>query len=130
MKKALVIGLLAALLCGCTKAVEQKYFCVLTLQTELSDGRVPVSITVDPTLPGNQFRNLNTGIEYPFPTLVNNFGLMEVQKGVYIVAFDGDALFSDGSHATVRFTEWGTPSSAITLMENTQTLVLKLTVLK
>jgi hypothetical protein len=129
MKKALVISLLA-LLCGCTKAVEQKYFCVLTLQTELSDGRVPVSITVDPALPGNQFCNLNTGIEYSFPTLVNNSGLMEVQKGVYIVAFDGDALFSDGSHATVRFTEWGTPSSAITLMENSQTLVLKLTVLK
>ena len=129
MKKVLILSLLV-LLSGCTKTVEQKYMCVVTLQTELSDGRVPVSITVDPTLPGNQFRNLNTGIQYAFPALVNNSGLMEVQKGVYIVAFDGDALFSDGSHATVRFTEWGTPSSAITLMENSQTLVLKLTVLK
>lgn len=129
MKKALILSLLV-LLCACTKSVEQQYMCVVTLQTELPDGRVPVSITVDPALPGNQFRNLNTGINYSFPTLVNNSGLMEVQKGVYLVSFDGDALFSDGSHATVRFTQWGTPSTSISLMDDRQTITLKLMVVK
>ena len=80
--------------------------------------------------PGNRFRNLNTGQSYPFPTFVNNSGVLEVLKGVYVVSFDGDALFQDGSHATVRFTEWGTPSSAITLMEDRQELVLKMVVLR
>ena len=129
MKKALILSLLV-LLCACTKSVEQQYMCVVTLQTELPDGRVPVSITVDPALPGNQFRNLNTGINYSFPTLVNNSGLMEVQKGVYLVSFDGDALFSDGSHVTVRFTQWGTPSTSISLMDDRQTITLKLMVVK
>lgn len=129
MKKVFILSVLI-LLCGCTKTVEQKYMCVVTLQAELSDGRVPVSITVDPTLPGNQFYNLNTGMNYNLPTLVNNTGLMEVQKGVYMVAFDGDALFSDGSHATVRFTQWGTPSTAINLMEDSQVITLKLIVVK
>ena len=55
--------------------------CTLTLQAELSDGRVPVSITVDPALPGNRFRNLNSGQSYPFPTFVNNSGVLEVLRG-------------------------------------------------
>ena len=101
MKKALILCCLL-FLTACTKAVQEKMMCTLTLQTELSDGRVPVSITVDPALPGNRFRNLNTGQSYPFPTFVNNSGVLEVLKGVYVVSFDGDALFQDGSHATVR----------------------------
>lgn len=129
MKKALILCCLI-LLTACTKAVQEKMMCTLALQTELSDGRVPVSITVDPALPGNQFRNLNTGQSYAFPTFVNNKGAMEVLKGVYMVAFDGEALFQDGSRATVRFSEWSTPSSAITLMEDRQEIVLKLVVLR
>ena len=129
MKKTLILCCFV-LLTACTKAVEEKMMCTLALQAELPDMRVPVSITVDPTLPGNQFRNLNTGQSYPFPTFVNNKGAMEVLKGVYQVAFDGEALFQDGSRATVRFTEWSTPSSAITLMEDRQEIVLKLMVIR
>ena len=129
MKKPLILCCLL-FLTACTKAVQEKMMCTLTLQAELSDGRVPVSITVDQALPGNRFRNLNTGQSYPFPTFVNNSGVLEVLKGVYVVSFDGDALFQDGSHATVRFTEWGTPSSAVTLMEDKRELVLKMVVIK
>lgn len=129
MKKTLFIACLLALLCGCSKPVEQNLYSQVTLQLELPDGRQAVSVTVDPALPGNQFRNLNTGINYPYPTFVNNQGRLQVQKGVYVIAFDGEALFADGSRARVRFSSWGSPSTAVNLMGDTESLQLKLTLL-
>ena len=130
MRRKLLIFSLLAVLCSCTKPAVDNLYCQLNLQAILPDGRQAVSITVDPALPGNQLRNLNTGISYPFPTFVNNLGSLQVQKGVYVISFDGDALFADGSHATVRFSAYGTPATAVNLMGDTEVLDLKLTILR
>ena len=130
MRRKLLIFSLLAVLCSCTKPAVDNLYCQLSLQATLPDGRQAVSITVDPALPGNQLRNLNTGISYPFPTFVNNLGSLQVQKGVYVISFDGDALFADGSHATVRFSAYGTPATAVNLMGDTEVLDLKLTILR
>lgn len=127
--KLLIISLLA-LLGGCTKPAVDKLHCQLSLQAVLPDGRQAVSIAVDPVLPGNQLRNLNTGMSYPFPTFVNNRARLQIQKGVYVISFDGDALFADGSRATVRFSAFGTPATAVNILEDDQVLELKLTVLR
>ena len=128
--KLLILSLLALAMGGCTKPALENLYCQLNLQAILPDGREAVSITVDPDLRGNQLRNLNTGMSYPFPTFVNNLGQVQVQKGVYVISFDGDALFADGSHATVRFSAYGTPATAVNLMGDTEVLDLKLTVLR
>ena len=130
MRRKLLIFSLLAVLCSCTKPAVDNLYCQLSLQATLPDGRQAVSITVDPALPGNQLRNLNTGISYPFPTFVNNLGSLQVQKGVYVISFDGDALFADGSHATVRFSAYGTPATAVNLMGDTEVLDIKLTILR
>ena len=130
MRHKLLILSCLALLVGCTKPALADLYCRLTLQAALPDGREAVSITVDPALPGNTLRNLNTGISYPLPTFVNNLGSLQVQKGVYVLSFDGEALFADGSRAAVRFSAYGTPSTAVTLMEDAQVLELKLTLLR
>ena len=129
-RKLLILSLLAIVLGGCTKPALESLYCQLNLQAILPDGREAVSITVDPALPGNQLRNLNTGMSYSFPTFVNNLGQVQVQKGVYVISFDGDALFADGSHATVRFSAYGTPATAVNLMGDAEVLDLKLTVLR
>lgn len=130
MRRKLLIFSLLSVLCSCTKPAVDNLYCQLSLQATLPDGRQAVSITVDPALPGNQLRNLNTGISYPFPTFVNNLGSLQVQKGVYVISFDGDALFADGSHATVRFSAYGTPATAVNLMGDTEVLDIKLTILR
>ncbi|MBR1783471.1 MAG: hypothetical protein IJ753_08175 [Bacteroidales bacterium] len=130
MRNKILIFALLALLSACTKPVQDSLYCRLSLQATLSDGREAVSITIDPALPGNQLRNLNTGMNYSFPIFVNNLGQLQVQKGVYVISFDGDALFADGSHATVRFSAHSTPATAVNLMEDAQVLELKLIVLR
>ncbi|MBR1677969.1 MAG: hypothetical protein IJ701_00750 [Bacteroidales bacterium] len=130
MKRMLVIITVALLCCGCAKDVEENLFCQVSLQAVLPDGRNIVSLTVDPSLPGNLFRNLNTGINYTYPVFVNNVASLRVQKGVYQIGFDGEALFQDGSHARVRFTAWNTPLTAVNLLEDNQTLSLNLILLK
>ena len=129
-RKLLILSLLALVIGGCTKLALGNLYCQLSLQATLPDGRQAVSITVDPALPGNQLRNLNTGMSYPFPTFVNNQARLQIQKGVYVISFDGDALFADGSHATVRFSAYGTPATAVNLMGDTEVLDLKLTILR
>ena len=130
MRYKLLILSCLALLGGCTKPALADLYCRLTLQAAFPDGREAVSITVDPALPGNTLRNLNTGISYTLPTFVNNLGSLQVQKGVYVLSFDGDALFADGSHATVRFSAYGTPATAVNLMGDTEVLDIKLTILR
>lgn len=130
MKKFLLILCLAAFPGGCTKPSVQVLHCRLSLKLELPDGLRAVSVTVDPSLPGNQLRNLNTGINYPYPVFVNNSGELQVQKGVYVMAFDGEALFADGTRSTVRFSAWGTPATAVNLMGDTEVLHLKLTLIR
>ena len=130
MKKILAIIVAFAAICSCTKATEENIFCNVTLHAFLPDGRQIVSLTVDPSLPGNIFKNMNTGINYQYPVFVNNECTMQVQKGVYMIAFDAQAMFIDGSVSTVRFTAWKNPISAITLLRDEERLEIELKLLK
>ena len=130
MRKTVILIMALALLCSCTKNLEENIFCTVTMHAYLPDGRQIVSMTIDPNLPGNMFRNLNTGIDYKFPVFVNNSCSLQVQKGVYMIAFDAQALFQDGSVSTVRFTAWKNPISAVSLLNDNETLEIELKLLK
>lgn len=120
MKKlALILSLLV--LVSCTK---QNLFCRVTLQVESEHPMV--ALTVDNTLAGNYFRNLNTGETYPFPVFVNGKCELSVLKGVYVLAFDGVAAYSDGSAHRVRSAQYATMLDAVTLTGDDVTVTLKL----
>ncbi len=120
MKKlALICSLLV--LVSCTK---QNLFCRVTLQVE---SELPVvALTVDNTLAGNYFRNLNTGETYPFPVFVNGKCELQVLKGVYVLAFDGLAAYADGTARRVRSAQYATMLDAVTLTGDNATVTLKL----
>ena len=120
MKKlALILSLLV--LVSCTK---QNLFCRVTLQVE-SEQPI-VALTVDNSLTGNYFRNLNTGETYPFPVFVNGKCEVQVLKGVYVLAFDGVAAYADGSAQRVRSAQYATMLDAVTLTGDNVTVTLKL----
>lgn len=120
MKKfALILSLLV--LVSCTK---QNLFCRVTLQVESEHPMV--ALTVDNTLAGNYFRNLNTGETYPFPVFVNGKCELQVLKGVYVLAFDGVAAYADGSAHRVRSAQYATMLDAVTLTGDNATVTLKL----
>lgn len=122
MKKALVIFLLA--LTACSGKVEPELFSTVEIVLSTPDGKDVKSMTVDPSLPGNKFLNLNTGINYPFPEFEDGKASMKVQKGVYSVAFDGKAVMEDGSSRTLRSYAHSDPVKAVNLVSGTETLVL------
>ena len=128
MKKTVIAMLLMAL--SCTPQVEENILCKVTLNLSLPDVRNMVSLSIDPSLEGNIFQNLNTGRNYPYPLIVNNVGQITVLKGVYMLGFDGEAVFEDGSRAKVRFVSWNTPSTAVELLDDSHTLEIPLTILK
>ncbi|MBR0244904.1 MAG: hypothetical protein IJQ61_00325 [Bacteroidales bacterium] len=120
MKKlALILSLLV--LVSCTK---QNLFCRVTLQVESEHPMV--ALTVDNTLAGNYFRNLNTGETYPFPVFVNGKCELSVLKGVYVLAFDGVAAYADGGAHRVRSAQYATMLDAVTLTGDDVTVTLKL----
>ena len=120
MKKfALILSLLV--LVSCTK---QNLFCRVTLQVESEHPMV--ALTVDNTLAGNYFRNLNTGETYPFPVFVNGKCELQVLKGVYVLAFDGVAAYADGSAHRVRSAQYATMLDAVPLTGDNATVTLKL----
>lgn len=120
MKKlALILSLLV--LVSCTK---QNLFCRVTLQVESEQPMV--ALTVDNTLAGNYFRNLNTGETYPFPVFVNGKCELSVLKGVYVLAFDGVAAYADGGAHRVRSAQYATMLDAVTLTGDDVTVTLKL----
>lgn len=101
-------------------------FSTVTLNTVLSSGEVPVSIKIDSRQAGNFFQNINTGEDYEYPLFVNGSCTMRVQKGVYILAFDGTATMADGTQKTVRCSEHRSPNSSVNLIKDTETLELSL----
>jgi len=120
MKKLALIWSLLVLV-SCTK---QNLFCRVTLQVE---SELPVvALTVDNTLAGNYFRNLNTGETYPFPVFVNGKCEVQVLKGVYVLAFDGLAAYADGGAHWVRSAQYATMLDAVTLTGDNATVTLKL----
>ena len=121
MKRILPI-LLALLLSACTKTAEDRLLCQVTLRLD----REIVALTIDNSLPGNYFRNLNTGETYDFPVFVNGKCEIRVLKGVYVIAFDGTAAFADGSGRRVRSAEHSSTTTAVTLTGDEETVTLSL----
>jgi len=120
MKKPALI-LLMLLLVSCTR---QDLFCRVTLQVESE--RAMVALTIDNTLTGNYFRNLNTGETYDYPVFVNGKCELRVLKGVYVLAFDGVGAFQDGTAIRVRSAQYATMLDAVSLTEDEVVVNLKL----
>jgi len=131
MKRTLayVFSLAATLLifASCTKNADQNIYAVVELEVVMDDGRSVESLKVDTTVEGNFFRNYNTYQDYGFPEISSGKGTLTVLKGMYMISFDGLATFSDGTSATVRCSQYGDPSKAVSLIEDAQTLTLTLT---
>lgn len=120
MKKfALILSLLVLVSCS-----RQNLFCRVTLQVD--SAQPVVALTVDNSLEGNYFRNLNTGETYPFPVFVNGKCELSVLKGVYVLAFDGLAAYADGTARRVRSAQYATMLDAVTLTADDATVTLKL----
>lgn len=122
--RKLAIGLLLTLLSACSGKVEPELFSSVEIALSTPDGMGVKSMSIDPSLPGNKFLNLNTGINYPFPEFKDGKASMKVQKGVYSVAFDGKAVMEDGSSRTLRSYAHSDPVKAVNLVSGTETLVL------
>ena len=52
---------------------------------------------------------------------------MKLQKGVYLIAFDADATFADGTTARVRCSGYSAAETAAELLDDNETIVLRLT---
>jgi len=85
-----------------------------------------VALTIDNTLTGNYFRNLNTGETYDYPVFVNGKCELRVLKGVYVLAFDGVGAFQDGTAIRVRSAQYATMLDAVSLTEDEVVVNLKL----
>ena len=122
MKKLAWI-ILACMLClSCAK--QEELYCRVTLEAEAS---FPiVAISVDNSLSGNYFRNLNTGESYEIPVFVNGQCELTVLRGVYILAFDGVAAGADGRAVRVRSAQHATAPNAVSLDGNEATVTLQL----
>lgn len=122
MKKSIVILLLA--LTACSGKVEPEIFSTVEIVLSTPDGRGVKSMTVDPSLPGNKFLNLNTGINYPYPDFKDGKATLKVQKGVYSIAFDGKAVMEDGVSRTLRSYSHSDPVKALNLLSGTESITL------
>jgi len=130
MKRIVVILMLLVVAAGCSKPVEDNIYCDVTLRLSLPGGKEVASMTVNPALRGNMFKNINTGINYPYPEFVGDVCKMTVQKGVYMIAFDGDVVYSDGTSGLVRFTGYNSLSNVRNLLEDEETVELSVIVLR
>ena len=131
MRKWFCIGLgVLALLYGCEKDPGQETACLVTLQVTLPSGEVPVLVTVDQTLEGTFFQNINTMEKVPYPDFVNGAATVRVLKGIYMLAFDGEAVLADGTRLRVRLSRYNSPDRSVRLLGATETLELPLTVLR
>lgn len=127
MKERLFI-LICTLFCAmsCGTKTEPEMFSVVDVVLSTEDGASVVSMTVSPSIEGNQFRNLNTGINYTIPQFSDNHCSMRVQKGVYVIGFDGVATLSGGVKRRVRHYSHIEPVNALNLLNASETITLDL----
>lgn len=128
MKLRIFCILFTVVFAGCGNT-DENLFCDLTLRTSLDDGRTVIRMEVDASLEGTYLRNVNNRMEYDFPLFINGQGSVQVQKGVYIISFDGEAILSDGRTVTVRSSEHTSAETAVELLGDAEEVVLNLTVI-
>lgn len=127
MKKALIFISFIAILCSCGAEKDNIYSSV-ELRAVCSDAEF-VSIKVDNSLPGNFFRNLNTGMEYDYPLFIGGRCSLKVLKGVYIFAFDGVGTCPDGSTRKVRCYSHRSPNDSVNILEDSSEIEFDLMLL-
>lgn len=130
MKKLLMIFLALMLVPACEKNAGQDIWCQVTLHAVLPSGEIPLSLTADESLKGTMLQNINTMDNYSFPVLVDGMATVRVLKGLYMIAFDADALLADGTTVRVRTSLYNSPEKAVRLTDDAATVDLPLTVLK
>lgn len=113
-------------LCSCMGNIEKNIFCDLTIRANVSDGRNIVTMTVDESLAGSIIMNLNTSQDFDYPVFVNGKGEVRLLKGVYMMAFDADATFEDGSTGRVRCSQYNSPDKTISLTGDSEEITLEL----
>ena len=125
----LLMMVVASAICctSCDDNTDRNIYTQVTMVAELPDGRSIVRMEADETLDGTYLRNINNRMEYEFPLFINNCGNVKLQKGVYLIAFDADATFADGTTARVRCSEYSAAETAAELLDDNETIVLRLT---
>jgi len=115
---------------SCMKVIPGGETCHVVLQAQLPSGENIVALQVDNSLPGNLIKNINTGEAYSIPVFVNGLCELDVLKGVYIITFDGVAALSSGKGYKVRCTDHATILTAVSLVEDSSNVTLKLQVMQ
>ena len=122
---------LSVILCGCEKDSEQNVFTIVTMNVTCPSISAGIErVEVDNALDGSFIRDLNTRQEYEIPTFQVGTATVKLRKGIYMISFDGKAVFSDGQRKKVRFAGYNSPMTSVTLLNDKETLDLELTVLK
>lgn len=126
-----IILFFSILLCGCEKDSGQNIFTIVTLNVTCPSVNAEIErVEVDNSLDGSFIRDLNTKQEYEIPTFQVGTTTVKLRKGLYMISFDGKAVFSDGQRKKVRFAAYNSPATAIELLSDKETLNLELTVLR
>lgn len=129
MKKILLTIIAVLALAGCEKS-SQDIHCLVTLQVNIPGREAPVSIVADQSLDGTMFRNINTLEDYSIPVITGGVAQLQVLKGIYMIAFDADAVFADGTRLRVRSAQYNSPEKSVRLVDDNCTLALNLIVLQ
>ena len=131
-KISLIIELLMIMtLYGCVKDSNQNIFTIVTLNVTCPSVDAAIErVDVDNTLDGTFILDLNTRQEYEIPPFYVGTTSVKLKKGVYMISFDGKAVFKDGQRKKIRFSGYNSPVTAISLLNDKETLNLELTVLK
>ncbi len=126
-----IILFFSILLCGCEKDSGQNIFTIVTLNVTCPSVNAEIErVEVDNSLDGSFIRDLNTRQEYEIPVFQVGTTTVKLKKGIYLISFDGKAVFSDGQRKKVRFAGHNSPSTAVELLNDKEILNLELTVLK
>ena len=129
MKKILLTIIAVLALAGCEKS-SQDIHCLVTLQVNIPGREAPVSIVADQSLDGTMFRNINTLEDYSIPVITGGVAQLQVLKGIYMIAFDADAVFADGTRLRVRSAQYNSPEKSVRLVDDNCTVTLNLVVLQ
>lgn len=99
------------------------------MKVALPSGEQIVLLTPDNGNAGTFLRNVNNYFEYEIPVFVDNRATMRIEKGVYIMAFDGSATMADGTIRRVRMTAHSVMRDAIELTSDNESITLPLSFL-
>ena len=71
-------------------------------------------------------RDINNNRVYAIPSFIDNRATVRVEKGVYVMAFDGEAVMPDGTVRRVRMTGHSVIKDALTFNEAKVTITLNI----